>query len=84
MDQQETVQELGARMESMGDLPVFSASVNRIRKISADPGSNSMDLAREAMKDPGFSLKRLRLANASYYSRGLSQFGFPCSGAVGA
>lgn len=73
MDQQETVKELGARMESMGDLPVFSASVNRIRKISADPESNSMDLAREVMKDSGFSVKLLRLANSSYYNRGLGR-----------
>ncbi len=73
MDQQETVKELGARIDGMGDLPVFSASVNRIRKISADPESDSMDLAREVMKDSGFSVKLLRLANSSYYNRGLGK-----------
>lgn len=73
MDQQETVKELGMRINGMGDLPVFSASVNRIRKISADPESDSMDLAKEVMKDPGFSVKLLRLANSSYYNRGLGK-----------
>ena len=73
MDQQETVKELGMRIDGMGDLPVFSASVNRIRKISADPESDSMDLAKEVMKDLGFSVKLLRLANSSYYNRGLGK-----------
>ena len=73
MDQQETVKELGMRIDGMGDLPVFSASVNRIRKISVDPESDSMDLAKEVMKDLGFSVKLLRLANSSYYNRGLGK-----------
>lgn len=73
MDQQETVKELGMRIDGMGDLPVFSASVNRIRKISADPESDAMDLAKEVMKDLGFSVKLLRLANSSHYNRGLGK-----------
>ncbi len=73
MDQQEAVKELGVQIDGMGDLPVFSASVNRIRKISADPESDAMDLAKEVMKDLGFSVKLLRLANSSYYNRGLGR-----------
>ncbi len=73
MDHQETAKELGVRIDGMGDLPVFSASVNRIRKISSDPESDSMDLAKEVMKDLGLSVKLLRLANSSYYNRGLGK-----------
>ena len=73
MNQQDAVKEVGMRIDGMGDLPVFSASVNRIRRISADPESDSMDLAKEVMKDMGFSVKLLRLANSSYYNRGLGK-----------
>lgn len=75
MDQQETIKEIYTRIERTGDLPVFSASVNRVRQISADPESSSMDLAAEVMKDPGFSVKLLRLANSSHYNRGLGKIG---------
>ncbi len=59
-----------ARLEALGDLPVFSASVNRIRRVSADPEADAMALAREVMKDASLSARLLRLANSPLYNRG--------------
>ncbi len=75
MEQSQTLRDIYAQMEHMGDLPVFSASVNRIRLVSTHPDSNAMDLAQEVMKDSNLSVKLLRLANSSHYNRGLGKIG---------
>jgi len=58
------------QMEKLGDLPVFSASVNHVRRISNDAQSGAMSLAMEIMKDANLTTKLLQLANSSYYNRG--------------
>lgn len=61
---------LKSRMDkSGGDLPIFSASGQRLRLVSANPNSSAMTLAMEAMKDANLSTKLLRLANSPYYNR---------------
>lgn len=75
MEQSQTLRDIYAQMDHMGDLPVFSASVNRIRLVSTHPDSNAMDLAQEVMKDTNLSVKLLRLANSTHYNRGLGKIG---------
>ncbi|MFQ5488438.1 MAG: HDOD domain-containing protein [Gammaproteobacteria bacterium] len=65
-----TLTEISQRLEKLGDLPVFSASLNNIRRISADPDSSAMALSNEITKDASLSTKLLRLANSPYYNRG--------------
>lgn len=51
------------QLHRLGDLPVFSATVNQIRQISASKESDAMALAMAVMKDANLSAKVLRLAN---------------------
>lgn len=67
---EDTLAEIDKRMEKLGDLPVFSASVNHVRRISSDAESSAMSLAMEIMKDANLSAKLLQLANSPYYNRG--------------
>ena len=69
-DLEKTIAEITQRIEKTGDLPVFSASVNRIRQISSSDEATAMSLSREATKDVNLTAKLLRLANSSYYNRG--------------
>lgn len=71
--QQDTLALVLARAESKGDLPIFNASVNKVRKLSSDPDSHAMELAQTIMKDANLSAKLLRLANSPFYSRGLGK-----------
>lgn len=59
------------RLEKVGDLPIFSASVNRIQVVSSDPASDAMALAMEVLKDANLTAKVLKLANSPYYNRGV-------------
>lgn len=70
MNRQETMKQITARIERLGDLPVFSASVNHIHRVSSDPDSDAMHLANEVLKDANLSTKLLRLANSPYFNRG--------------
>ncbi|WP_455206164.1 HDOD domain-containing protein [Kaarinaea lacus] len=63
------------RLQEVGDLPIFSASVNRVQLVSSDPGSDAMALAVEILKDANLSSKVLKLANSSYYNRGVVKIG---------
>lgn len=72
---EQTLAKIQSRTKLAGDLPIFSASINRVRHISADPDSDAMALAQEIMKDANFSTKVLRLANSSYYNRGRGRIG---------
>ena len=67
---QNTFNEIKANLEELGDLPIFSASVNRISQISENPDSDAMQLSMEVMKDASLSVKMLRLSNSIYYNRG--------------
>ena len=71
----ETYSELKENLQTLGDLPIFSASVNRISKISENPDSDAMQLSMEVMKDANLSVKLLRLANSPFYNRNHSQLG---------
>lgn len=75
LEREQTLKDIYAQMDRMGDLPVFSASVNRIHLISINPDSNAMDLAQEVMKDVSLTTKLLRLANSPHYNRGLGKIG---------
>ncbi len=69
----DTFKEIDKRMEQLGDLPIFSATVNRVSSVSSDKNSDAMGLAVEVMKDANLTAKLLRLANSSYYNRGLGK-----------
>ena len=71
----QTLEKIRSRMKMLGDLPIFSASINRVRRISADPDSDAMQLAREIMKDANLSTKVLRLANSPYYNHSRTRIG---------
>lgn len=69
MKYQQTLNSIYARLDRLGDLPVFSATVNRIRQISSSRQSDAMALAMAVMKDVNLSAKLLKLANTSTYNR---------------
>lgn len=73
MPENSIVDEISARLERLGDLPIFNASVNRIRDVSRSENSDAMGLAMEVMKDANLTAKLLRLANSPYYNRGLGK-----------
>jgi len=60
-------------MERLGDLPIFSTSINKIRRISSDPNSDAMAVAQEVLKDANLSIKLLRLGNSAFYNRGVGK-----------
>jgi len=68
--QSEAVKNIVKLSKEQGDLPLFSATVNRIRKVSADPDSNTAGLSNEVTKDANLTVTLLRLANSPYYNRG--------------
>lgn len=70
MKYQDTLNTIFAQLERLGDLPVFSATVNHIRQISSSSDTDAMALALAVMKDPNLTTKLLRLANSSHYNRG--------------
>ncbi|WP_415896716.1 HDOD domain-containing protein [Neptuniibacter sp. QD72_48] len=66
----ETLKNIHRSLDRLGDLPVFSATVNRIQQISASEESDAMALAMAIMKDTGLSAKLIKLANSPTYKRG--------------
>ncbi|ULG68659.1 HDOD domain-containing protein [Marinobacterium sediminicola] len=58
-----------AQLDRLGDLPVFSATVNRIRQVSSSRESDAMALAMAVMKDANLSTKLLKIANTPSYNR---------------
>lgn len=65
----DTLQHINQGLDKLGDLPVFSATVNRIQQISASDESDAMALAVAIMKDASLSAKVLKVANSSAYNR---------------
>ncbi|MEH6470270.1 MAG: HDOD domain-containing protein [Halopseudomonas sp.] len=65
-----TLNAIHAKLGRLGDLPVFSATVNRIQQISSSKESDAMALAMAVMKDANLSARLLRLSNSTYYNRG--------------
>ena len=72
---EKSYQQLQHNLDELGDLPIFSASVNRISKISENPDSDAMQLSMEVMKDASLSVKMLRLSNPVHYNRGQAKIG---------
>ncbi|VAW86494.1 hypothetical protein MNBD_GAMMA16-2290 [hydrothermal vent metagenome] len=68
-----TVTLLLERAEKKGDLPIYNASLNKVRSISANPDSHAMELAQTIMKDANLSVKLLRIANSPFYNRGMGK-----------
>lgn len=75
MGKEQTLQEIQSKMDRLGDLPVFSASVNHINRLSNDPEADVMSLSQEVLKDANLSVKLLRLANSPHYNRSLGKIG---------
>lgn len=69
------LQSLYDRLEAIGDLPIFSASVARIQTVGSDPDSNAVCLASEVLKDANLTTKILKLANSIFYSRSPGKIG---------
>ncbi|WP_020683128.1 HDOD domain-containing protein [Marinobacterium rhizophilum] len=70
MKYQQTINAVYSRLDRLGDLPIFSATVNRIQQISSSQESDAMALAMAVMKDANLSIKLLKLANTPGYNRG--------------
>jgi len=73
VDGSETLKKIEQRLSKLGDLPIFSASLNKVRHVSSDADSDAMSLAVEVMKDANLTTKLLQLANSSVYNRGLGK-----------
>ena len=73
--QLELLESILERLKEIGDLPIFSASVNRVQLVGSDPDSDAMGLAIEVLKDANLTTKVLKLANSSYYNRGVAKIG---------
>jgi HD-like signal output (HDOD) protein len=63
------------RLKEMGDMPIFSASVNRVHMVSSNPDADAMELAVEVLKDANLTTKVLKLANSPLYNRGQGKIG---------
>ena len=70
MKYQQTLNAVYAQLGKLGDLPIFSATVNRIRQISSSREADAMALAMAVMKDANLSAKLLKIANTPHYNRG--------------
>lgn len=66
----DTLRIIYEKLDKLGDLPVFSATVNRIQQVSSSEESDAMALAMAIMKDANLSAKILKIANSSSYHRG--------------
>src|SRR3569832_2456616 len=68
-----TMARVKASMDRLGDLPIFSTSINKVRRVSSDPQSDAMAVAQEVLKDANLRAPLLRLGNSAYYNRGLGK-----------
>lgn len=70
MNYSDTLRNIYEKLDELGDLPVFSATINRIQQVSSSEESDAMALAMAIMKDVNLSSKLLMLANSPTYHRG--------------
>lgn len=75
LSHEQSLQMVRDRLKSKGDMPIFSASVNRINLVGADPDADAMALSIEILKDANLTSKVLKLANSPLYNRGLGRIG---------
>jgi HD-like signal output (HDOD) protein len=73
LSHEQTMARIREGLERLGDLPIFSTSINKIRRISSDPNSDAMAVAKEVLKDANLTTKLLRLGNSAYYNRGVGK-----------
>ncbi len=73
VDGTETLKKIEQQLSRLGDLPIFSATLNKVRHVSSEEDSNAMSLAVEVMKDANLTTKILQLANSPVYNRGLGK-----------
>jgi len=73
--QEDILEDIMDRLKQSGDLPIFSASVNRVQLVGSDPDSDAMTLSMEVLKDANLTTRVLKLANSSYYNRGQAKVG---------
>ena len=70
---EQTIARIHEGLKHLGDLPIFSTSINKVRHISTDPNSDAMAVAKEVLKDANLSTKLLRLSNSAFYNRGVGK-----------
>lgn len=68
-----THKKIQVQLARLGDLPVFSATLNRIRELSSSEDSDAMMLAMAVMKDANLSARLLRMANTPEFNRGVGE-----------
>lgn len=71
----QSLQLIRNRLKEKGDMPIFSASVNRVHMVGSDPDADAMALSMEILKDANLTAKVLKLANSPLYNRGLGKIG---------
>jgi HD-like signal output (HDOD) protein len=71
--EEQTLELVKARLKEMGDMPIFSASVNKINLVSSNPDANAMELAIEVLKDANLTTKVLKLANSPMFNTGFGK-----------
>jgi HD-like signal output (HDOD) protein len=75
LSHEQSLQMVRDRLKAKGDMPIFSASVNRINLVGSDPDADAMALSIEILKDANLTSKVLKLANSPLYNRGLGKIG---------
>jgi len=70
---EKTMAKISEGIKRLGDLPIFSTSINKIRRMSSDPDSDAMTVAKEILKDANLSTKLLCISNSAYYNRGVGK-----------
>lgn len=66
----DTLKRIYIALDRLGDLPIFSATINRIQQVSSSEESDAMALAMAIMRDASLSGKLLKIANSPLYNRG--------------
>ena len=75
LSHEQSVQLVRDRLKEKGDMPIFSASVNRVHIVGSDPEADAMALSEEILKDANLTAKVLKLANSPLYNRGQGKIG---------
>jgi HD-like signal output (HDOD) protein len=71
----QSLQLIRDRLQEGGDMPIFSATVNRVQMVGSDPDADAMALSVEILKDANLTTKVLKLANSPMFNRGLGKIG---------
>lgn len=75
LNHEQSLQMVRDRLKEKGDMPIFSASVNRVNLVGSDPDADAMELSVEILKDANLTSKVLKLANSPLYNRGQGKIG---------